>query len=48
MAFDDVVQGLRPPKDFATDVKLSEDASFLLSMPCWRREWGEEVTYVGE
>jgi hypothetical protein len=34
-------------KDFATDVKLSEDASFLLSMP-WRHEWVEEVTYVGQ
>jgi hypothetical protein len=35
------------PREFAEDLGLSEDASFVLNMP-WLHEWGDEVTYIGK
>jgi len=37
---------LHGPKDYATDLDLSEDASFVLNLP-WPHEHGDEATYVG-
>lgn len=45
---DGVAPNLRAhgPADYATDLDLSEDASFVLTLP-WLHENGDEATYVG-